>query len=134
MGPRGPRRRLALRRTDQPSALLRPRWGVGLCVLLAVGACLNPMPDDYPSERDNTPSASAGTGGSNGTGAAAGGGAGTGTGLSGGTGGASSASGGSGGSGGGSAGSTPGVDDNDNPDAGAPPPGDAGAEVGDGGT
>lgn len=112
-----------MRRTYPPSTWSRPSIGVGIGVLVALVACLNPMPDDFPSERDSVPTGSSGVDEN----PAAGGGAGTG----------GYAPGAATGSGGTSA-DVPEppseADDDDAPDAGASTPGDAGTEVGDGGT
>lgn len=115
-----------MRRTHLPSALLRPTSVLGLCVLVAIGACLNPRPEEVPGERDTESTGSAGSAAAPG-GAAGGAGSGNlGSGGGAGTGGPASGA-GTGGSGGGS---DVEVDpDDEAPDAGPAPPGDGGVEV-----
>jgi hypothetical protein len=119
-----------VRRTNQPSALPRPKWTLGLGVVLAIGACLNPMPEEFPSERDMSdapPTGAAGNAPSPNNGApGSGGGAGSGglttdPGEGAGTGGSSNTD-----------SSNPGIDDGGN-DPDASPEADAGSEVGDAG-
>jgi hypothetical protein len=111
-----------VRRIYQPSALPRTAAIVGLCALVvAIGACLNPMPEEFPSDTEAT--GSAGT-------PAAPSGAGTGSGFgSGGSGGPDSNSGAGAAGAGGSSSGAPTDDGGDAPDAGTPA--DAGTEVGD---
>lgn len=129
MAPRGPWETSGVRRTNQPSALQRRTSVLGVAALLAMAACLNPMPEEFPSERDPLPSGSAGgaagptnAGGSGIDSENSGSGAGAGTGgptpdLA-----------------GGGAGGTSGAydpDSSDAPDAGSSSPADGGSEVDD---
>jgi len=74
-----------VRRTNQPSALQRRTSVLGVGALLAIAACLNPMPEEFPSERPvgaagsaAGPSNAGGGGGAGTDGSSVGGGAGTG--------------------------------------------------------
>jgi hypothetical protein len=118
-----------VRRTNQPSALQRRTSVLGVGVLLAIAACLNPMPEEFPSERDQLPSGSVGSA----PGPTNAGGSGvdsenSGSGASAGTGGPTPDLGGAG-AGGSSGAYDP--DSSDAPDAGTSSPADGGSEVDD---
>jgi hypothetical protein len=127
MAPSGPWETSGVRRTNQPSALQRRTSVLGVGALLAIAACLNPMPEEFPSERDQLPSASAGSapgptdGAGSGTDSES---SGAGAGM-----GSPSSDPGGGGAGGSSGAYDP--DSADAPDAGTSSPADAGSEVGD---
>ncbi|HTV23756.1 MAG TPA: hypothetical protein VMG12_33930 [Polyangiaceae bacterium] len=124
-----------MRRINQPSAGLRWRWAFSLGAFAVIGACLNPLPEEFPSDIDGpvgaAGSSTQGNAGSGGASASGGSSAGTGNGVSdGGSAGAAGAAGAAG------SGSLPGSDgpDDAGPDAGTTPPTDGGVEVGDGGS
>jgi hypothetical protein len=119
-----------VRRTYQPSALQRRTSVIGLWALVAIVACLNPMPEEFPSEHGLAPAGFAGSaaGPTNGGGDGAyapespgmGGGAGTG---------GSSSDPGAAGAAGAAGASMDEPDSSEPPDAGVSSPADAGGEV-----
>jgi hypothetical protein len=117
-----------VRRTNQPSALQRRTSVLGVGALLAIAACLNPMPEEFPSGNEQPVGAAGSAAGPSNAGG--GGGAGTeGNGVGAGTGGgpANPGSAGGGGAGGSADPSVP--DSGGDVDAGASSPADAGSEA-----
>jgi hypothetical protein len=124
-----------VRRTNQSSALPRAASLIGVSVLVALVACLNPRPEEVPFDSGQEPGAAAGGSASMPDNATGGDGAhsgNTGTGGSAGSGGDYQNPGaGTGGSAGSSGVSDPGAADAGEPDAGSPPA-DGGSEADDG--